>query len=120
MEQAERAQQEGQERYQESGDTREEAAMLSAGEYLDRALNVIGRKMRSAATIMRERTSQEGAATGALTQASNALDATGRYLTREHVVDEVGGVVRRYPLRSLGVCFLAGLLVGNVTRAVRR
>lgn len=120
MEQAERARQEGQERYQESGDAQEEAAVLSAGEYLDKALNLIGRKMRGAASIMRERASQEGATAGALTQAKNVLDATGRYLTREHVVDDVGGVVRRYPLRSLGVCFLAGLLVGNVTRAARR
>lgn len=120
MEQTERAQQEGQARYQAAGESQEEASMLSAGEYLDKALNLVGRKMRSAATLMRERVPQESATAGPLTQASNVLDATGRYLSREHVVDNVGGVVRRHPLRSLGVCFLAGLLVGNVTRMVRR
>ncbi len=120
MEQREQAQQESQSRYREASESREEPATHSAGEYLDKALNLIGRKMRSAAVIMRERAPHEGPTTGALTQASNVLDATGRYLTRENVVDDVGGVVRRHPLRSLGVCFLAGVLIGNVTRLARR
>lgn len=120
MEQAERAQQDSEYRQESIGEPREESSVGSAGEYLDKALNLIGRKMRSAANIVRERAPQEGAATSAFTQASNALDATGRYMMRERVMDDVGGVVRRYPLRSLGVCFLAGLLVGNATRMARR
>ncbi|MEY4701943.1 MAG: hypothetical protein RL326_2130 [Pseudomonadota bacterium] len=120
MEQAERAQQENEVRQESISEPREESGMGSAGEYLDKALNLIGRKMRGAANIMRERAPQEGATTAAFTQASNVLDATGRYMMRERVVDDVGGVVRRYPLRSLGVCFLAGLLVGNATRMARR
>ncbi len=120
MEQAERAQQEKDFRQEPISEPREESGMGSAGEYLDKALNLIGRKMRGAANIMRERAPQEGTATSAFTQASNVLDATGRYMMRERVIDDVGGVVRRYPLRSLGVCFLAGLLVGNATRIARR
>jgi hypothetical protein len=120
MEQAERAQQEGEFRQAQANEPREELSATSAGEYLDKALNLIGRKMRSAANIMREKAPHEGAATSAFTQASNVLDATGRYMMRERVIDDVGGVVRRYPLRSLGVCFLAGLLVGNATRVARR
>jgi hypothetical protein len=120
MEQAERAQQESEFRQERINEPKDEVSATSAGEYLDKALNLIGRKMRSAASVMREKTHQEGAATGAFTQASNVLDATGRYMMRERVIDDVGGVVRRHPLRSLGVCFLAGLVVGNVTRMARR
>lgn len=120
MEQVERPQQESESRQERISEPREEVGAHSAGEYLDKALNLIGRKMRNAASIMREKTPQEGPATGAFTQASNVLDATGRYMMRERVIDDVGGVIRRYPLRSLGVCFLAGLFVGNVTRMARR
>lgn len=98
----------------------EEGAALSAGQYLDKALNLIGKKMRAAASVVKERAPKEGTARSALESASNVLDAAGRYMSQDHVADQVGGVIRRYPLRSLGVCFLFGFVAGSAARALRR
>jgi hypothetical protein len=98
----------------------EEALSLSAGQYLDKALNLIGKKMRNAASLVRERAPREGASRNALESVSDVLDSTGTYMMRQNVSEDVGGVVRQYPLRSLGVCFVAGFVVGTVARLVRR
>jgi hypothetical protein len=98
----------------------EEAISLSAGQYLDKALNLIGKKMRNAASLVRERAPREGASRNALESVSDVLDSTGSYMMRQNVTEDVGGVVRRYPLRSLGVCFVAGFVVGTAARLVRR
>jgi hypothetical protein len=92
----------------------------TAGQYLDKALNLIGAKMRAAATLVKERAPKEGASKGAFESASRALESTGQYMMQERPTRELGGVVRRYPIRSLGVCFLVGLAAGNVLRGVRR
>lgn len=97
-----------------------EEAALSAGQYLDKALNLIGKKMRTAASLVRERVPREGASRNALESVSDALDSTGKYMMRENVSEDVGGVVKRYPLRSLGVCFVAGFVVGSAARIMRR
>jgi hypothetical protein len=98
----------------------EEAAALSAGQYLDKALNLIGKKMRTAASLVRERVPRQGASRNAFESVSDVLDSTGKYMMREHVSEDVGGIIRRYPLRSIGVCFVAGFLVGTAARLVRR
>jgi len=98
----------------------EEVSSHTAGQYLDKALNLIGAKMRQAATAVKERAPKEGVAKSALETASQALDSTGQYMMREQVGQDIGGVVRRHPLRSLGVCFIAGLVLGNVARSARR
>ena len=103
-----------------SAEGAEEGAALSAGQYLDKALHLIGKKMRTAASLVKERSPKEGASRSALESASNVLDATGRYMMRENISENVGGVIKRYPLRTLGVCFVVGFLAGNVTRAIRR
>lgn len=92
----------------------------TAGQYLDKALNLIGAKMRAAATLVKERAPREGAGRNAFESASRALESTGEYMMQERPSRELGGVVRRYPLRSLGVCFLVGLAAGNVLRGARR
>lgn len=98
----------------------EEATGVSPGQYLDKALHLIGKKMRNAANIVRERAPREGTSRNALESASDVLDATGRYMMREDVSENVRGVIKRYPLRTLGVCFLFGFLAGSATRGVRR
>jgi hypothetical protein len=103
----------------DQGQTRpgyEELHAHTAGQYLDKALNLIGSKMRQAATLVKDKSPREGVAKSAFDTASQALDSTGQYMMREEVGQEIRGVVRRHPLRSLGVCFLAGLLLGNVAR----
>jgi hypothetical protein len=98
----------------------EELHAQTAGQYLDKALNLIGVKMRQAATLVKERAPREGVAKSALETASQALDSTGRYMMREEVGQEIRGVVRRHPLRALGVCFALGVVFGNVARSLRR
>jgi hypothetical protein len=98
----------------------EELHAQTAGQYLDKALNLIGAKMRQAATLVKERAPREGVAKSALETASQALDSTGQYMMREEVGQEIRGVVRRHPLRSLGVCFALGVVFGNVARSIRR
>jgi hypothetical protein len=98
----------------------EELHAHTAGQYLDKALNLIGTKMRQAATLVKEKTPREGVAKTALETASQALDSTGQYMMREEVSQEIRGVVRRHPLRSLGVCFALGVVFGNVARSLRR
>jgi ElaB/YqjD/DUF883 family membrane-anchored ribosome-binding protein len=102
------------------GASHEELQAQTAGQYLDKALNMLGAKMRQAATLVKERAPREGVARSALETASQALDSTGQYMMREQVGQDIRGVVRRHPLRSLGVCFAAGLILGNAVRGVRR
>jgi hypothetical protein len=98
----------------------EESMALTAGQYLDKALNLIGSKMRQAASAVKERAPKEGVARSAIESASRALQSTSEYMMREHPRQEIGGVIRRYPLRSLGVCFIFGLIAGSAMRGVRR
>jgi ElaB/YqjD/DUF883 family membrane-anchored ribosome-binding protein len=99
----------------------DEAQAHSAGQYLDKALNLIGAKMRAAANIVKERAPREDSlAKSALERVSSALDSTGQYMIQEEVTQNLRGVVRRHPLRSLGVCLIAGLALGSLVRAARR
>lgn len=92
----------------------------TAGEYLDKALHLIGNTMRNAATLVKERAPREGVARNAFESASKVLDKTGQYMLREKPAQNIGGLVQRYPLRSVGVCFLFGLVAGSVMRNARR
>ena len=97
----------------------------TAGQYLDKALNLIGAKMRQAATLVKERAPREGVTKSALETASQALDTTGKYISgqymmHEEVGQEIRGVIRRHPLRSLGICFALGVVFGNIARTLRR
>ena len=98
----------------------ESAKAHTAGEYLDKALHLIGNTMRSAATLVKERAPREGAARNAFESASKVLDKTGQYMMRERSSQNLQGLVQKYPLRSVGACFLFGLVAGSVMRNVRR
>ncbi len=97
----------------------EEGQGLSAGQYLDKALNLIGKRMRSAASLVREKGPREGFPRNALESASDVLDSAGRYMMREHPARDVGGLIKRYPGRSLVACFLVGFVAGSASRRVR-
>ena len=99
----------------------EESQAHTAGQYLDKALNLIGAKMRAAATLVKERAPrEESLAKSALERVSSALDSTGQYMAQEDVTYNLRGMVRKHPLRSLGVCLIAGLALGSLVRAARR
>jgi ElaB/YqjD/DUF883 family membrane-anchored ribosome-binding protein len=99
----------------------EEVHAHTAGQYLDKALNLIGAKMRAAATLVRERVPrEEGVTKSALERVSSALDSTGQYMAREEVTQNIRGIVRKHPLRSLGVCLALGLALGGLVRNARR
>jgi len=97
----------------------EETQGLSAGQYLDKALNLIGKRMRGAASLVREKGPREGLPRTALESASDVLDSAGRYMMREHPARDVRGLITRYPARSLAACLLIGFVVGSVSRRVR-
>ena len=103
-----------------SASAQHEARVATAGEYLDRALNLIGSTMRNAASLVKERAPREGAAKDAFESASRVLDKTGEYIQGHRPTDDMRGVVRSYPLRSIGLCFLVGLLAGSAFRSARR
>jgi hypothetical protein len=99
----------------------EEVHAHTAGQYLDKALNMIGAKMRAAATLVKERVPrEEGVAKSALERVSSALDSTGQYMAREDVTQNIRGMVRKHPLRSLGACLVLGLALGGLVRSARR
>jgi hypothetical protein len=101
-----------------------EESVVTAGQYLDKALHLIGNKMRSAATAVRERVPREGVTKGALESASQALESAGDYMSREHlrekVREDLGSAIKRHPVRTLGGCFLVGLAMGGILRAANR
>jgi hypothetical protein len=120
-----------------------EIAHYTPGQYLDKAINLVGSKLRQAAGVVREHTPNEGIAKSVVSSTSSALDATGRFILREGSDDGASGdtvsgaegaleakqgeltlpvlsalrkVVRRYPLRALAASALAGFLLGGLTR----
>jgi hypothetical protein len=105
---------------QASQEQSEAARAKTAGEYLDKALHLLGASMRTAASLVKERSPREGVARNALQSASKVLDKTADYMLGERPSENIGGIIKKYPLRSVGVCFLGGLVAGSVLRAVRR
>jgi hypothetical protein len=121
-----------------------EGLHCTPGQYLDKALNLVGLKLRQAASAVREHTPNEGLAKSVASSTSSALDATGRFILGEGsadgasgvvgdvtgvagsglersqisrpVVEELRAVVRRYPLRALAASALVGFILGDLMR----
>jgi len=120
-----------------------EVAHYTPGQYLDKALNLVGSKLKQAASVVREHAPNEGLAKSVVSSTSSALDATGRFILREGLGDGAPGsavsgsaealehkqgglsmpvvsgvreIVRRYPLRALAASALAGFILGGLIR----
>jgi hypothetical protein len=91
----------------------------AAQERTEGALSSVGQSMTSLAGTIRERAPHEGPLGTAASTVANQLQSGGRYL-QEHglgdMADDVGGLIRHYPLQSLLVAFGVGWLIGMSSR----
>jgi ElaB/YqjD/DUF883 family membrane-anchored ribosome-binding protein len=105
-------------RAQEAGSSVAQQASHLAGQAerrADDALSNVGQGMSSLASQMRQNTPQEGMLGSASSAVADQLRQGGQYL-QEHgvrdIADDMGSVVRRYPLPALCVGFGVGFLLG--------
>jgi hypothetical protein len=91
----------------------------AAGECAHEGLSTVGEKMSSLAGTIREQAPQEGMIGSAAGAVAQGLDTSGRYL-QEHqlrdMLNDLGSIVKSYPLASLGVAFTVGCLFGSLRR----
>jgi len=78
------------------------------------AAPVIGEKVKSLASAIREKAPREGKIGTAATKVASGLESASDYLQErkfEHLGEDIRGLVRRYPLKSLLVGLGLGLLL---------
>jgi uncharacterized protein YjbJ (UPF0337 family) len=123
----EQAEQEVERRLQQYGDkTAEAVARMSArarefgataAKKANEAAPVIGEKMKSLASAIREKAPREGKLAATATKVAGGLESASYYLQEkklDHLGEDFRGLVRRYPLQSLLVGLGLGfLLVGR-------
>jgi uncharacterized protein YjbJ (UPF0337 family) len=79
----------------------------------------VGEKMGSLAGVIREKAPHEGAAGTAATTVADKLDAAGSYLQAknlDHMMSDLSGMIRRYPVPSLLIGLGIGYLLARGTR----
>ncbi|HEX9273682.1 MAG TPA: hypothetical protein VGA01_15875, partial [Candidatus Binatia bacterium] len=89
----------------------------TAAKKANEAAPVIGEKMKSLASVIREKAPREGKIGTTATKVAGGLESASYYLQEkkfEHLGEDFKGLVRRYPLRSLLIGLGLGfLLVGR-------
>jgi uncharacterized protein YjbJ (UPF0337 family) len=89
----------------------------TAAKKANEAAPVIGDKMKSLASVIREKAPREGKIGTTATKVAGGLESASYYLQEkkfEHLGEDFKGLVRRYPLRSLLIGLGLGfLLVGR-------
>jgi len=125
----EQAEQEIERRLQEYGD-KTGAAVRSmsakarelggtAAKKANEAAPVIGEKMKSLASAIREKAPRKGALSTTATKIAGGLESANYYLQDkkfEHLGEDFRGLVRRYPLRSLLIGLGLGFLLAGRNR----
>jgi hypothetical protein len=79
----------------------------------------VGEKIESLAGTIREKAPHEGTIGTAATAVAEKLDAAGSYLQTkdvDHMVEDLSGLVRRYPIPSLLIGLGIGFLIAKSTR----
>ena len=125
----EQAEQEIERRLQEYGDKTEGAvASMSAkvqelggtaARKANEAAPIIGEKMKSLASVIREKAPREGAIGTTATKVAEGLESASYYLQEkkfDHLGEDFRGLVRRYPLQSLLIGLGLGFLVAGRNR----
>jgi uncharacterized protein YjbJ (UPF0337 family) len=104
---------------EEAKRTAEESA-ASAVNLASQPISAVGEKIGSLAGVIREKAPHEGAVGTAATTVAQKLDAAGSYLQEkklDHMMSDLSGMIRRYPIPSL----LIGLGIGYLlARGARR
>jgi hypothetical protein len=83
------------------------------------AATVVGEKIGSLATVIREHAPQEGAVATAASTVANGLESASSYLREKKfdgLADELTNVVRTYPLQSLLIGVGLGYLLARRSR----
>lgn len=105
----------------DTGDTKRtaEEAASSAATLGSQPISAVGEKIGSLAGVIREKAPHEGAVGTAATTVAEKLDAAGSYLQEknlDHVMGDLSGVIRRYPVPSLLIGLGIGYLLARSTR----
>jgi len=86
-----------------------------AGQQADNAMSSVGESISSLAGTIRENAPQEGMIGNAAGAVADRLQSSGLYL-QEHglgdITDDLGSVIRRYPLPAVGLALGLGFLLG--------
>jgi uncharacterized protein YjbJ (UPF0337 family) len=122
----EQAEQEVERRLQEYGDKAVRSISAKARELggtaakkANEAAPVIGEKMKSLASMIREKAPRAGALSTTATKIAGGLESANYYLQDkkfEHLGEDFRGLVRRYPLRSLLIGLGLGFLLAGRNR----
>ena len=78
-----------------------------------------GDRLKSAADTIRERAPRDGMWGTAATAVADRLEGAGMYLQEENlaaIAEDVGSIIRRYPVQSLLVGATIGFLLGRIRR----
>jgi uncharacterized protein YjbJ (UPF0337 family) len=82
-------------------------------------ISTVGEKMESLADVIRDKAPREGAVGTAATTVAEKLDAAGSYLQAndmDHVMNDLSGMIRRYPVPALLIGLGLGYLLARSTR----
>jgi uncharacterized protein YjbJ (UPF0337 family) len=125
----EQAEQEIERRFQEYGDktagilanvsAKAQELGATAAKKANEAAPLVGEKMASLATAMRERAPREGTLGTATTKVADGLESASHYLQErkfDHLGEDFRGLVRRYPLQSILVGLGLGFLLAGRNR----
>jgi uncharacterized protein YjbJ (UPF0337 family) len=96
-----------------------EETFSSVGTKASEQMSAVGEKMGSLADAIREKAPPEGAVGTAATTVADKLDAAGSYLQErnlDHMVSDLSGMIRRYPVPSLLIGLGIGYLLARSTR----
>lgn len=129
----ERAEQEIEQRFQEYGDqTRGTIAGVAAkarefgstaARKANQAAPVLGEKMESLASVIREKAPNEGALGTTASKVAGGLQSASHYLQEkkfDYLADDLRGLVRRYPLQSLLIGLGLGFWLAGRSNPERR
>jgi uncharacterized protein YjbJ (UPF0337 family) len=91
----------------------------TAAKKANEAAPIVGEKMESLATAIRESVPREGTLGTATTKVAEGLESASYYLQEKkfaHLGEDLRGLVRRYPLQSIMVGFGLGFLLAGCNK----
>jgi uncharacterized protein YjbJ (UPF0337 family) len=98
---------------------REAEQTATATSKTSQPIAAVGEKIGSLAGVIREKAPHEGAAGTAATTVADKLDAAGSYLQGkdlDHMMSDLSGMIRRYPVPALLIGLGIGYLLARGTR----